>query len=288
MNITKLLRKALNALPYGSWTDRLYHFVIFLYAHKRIPYKKSGLANDYFYFLKSSGNLLDVYRQMTSDKFLVKDYIKTKIGEELTVPTIAEFSSTDEINVAALPKPCVIKPSHSSGSVVFIYENDKKLTSQQELTLKNALHDSPYKSARESNYRYLRPRLICEPMLPEAENIKDYKFFCFLGEPRLIQVDSERHKYHKRNVYTAKWKPLNIKYNFPFGAWDKEPYCLADMVRVARTLSEPFEFVRVDFFISGDKFYVGELTHCPESAHGKFDSLESERIFSSILFGSDI
>jgi hypothetical protein len=31
--------------------------------------------------------------------------------------------------------------------------------------------------------------------------LKDYKFFCFDGEPRLIQVDFDRFRNHKRNLY---------------------------------------------------------------------------------------
>jgi hypothetical protein len=60
------------------------------------------------------------------------------------------------------------------------------------------------------------------------------------------------------------------------------------MVEAARVLAADFEFVRVDFFIDGDNFYVGELTHCPESAHGRFGSRESEDLFSSILFAASV
>ena len=60
------------------------------------------------------------------------------------------------------------------------------------------------------------------------------------------------------------------------------------MIKVAQLLSEPFDFVRVDFFIVGTEFFVGELTHCPESAHGRFKDLQSEKLFSEILFGKGL
>ena len=42
------------------------------------------------------------------------------------------------------------------------------------------------------------------------EQLKDYKVFNFNGTPKLIQVDFDRFKGHKRNIYTINWKKLNM------------------------------------------------------------------------------
>lgn len=277
-------RRFINALPFGGVFDDIFIFLMFFYAHRRIPRRSSMLFNDYLYFLKSSSKISDILRQITSDKIMVKDFVRQRCGDALTVDTIAVFENVDEIDISSLQKPCVLKPTHSSGTVVFIRDGKEELTDVEDKALRDSLRSSPYKSSREGNYRYLRPRIICEPMLPLGEGTKDYKFFCYRGEPRLVQVDSNRHVKHMRNVYSADWTPLQLEYNFPLGEWEPKPACLPDMIRIARSLAAPFEFVRIDFFIVENAVFVGEVTHCPESAHGRFSSREDERVFSQILF----
>ncbi|UOK72807.1 ATP-grasp fold amidoligase family protein [Ancylobacter polymorphus] len=276
----------LDRLPYSPLGDRLFCFLMFVYAHRRLPRKKSRLFNDYLYQLKTSQEILDVLRQMTSDKVLVKSYVREKCGDGLTLKTLGVFGSVLELEGNILPKPCVVKPAHGSGSVVFLNEGRCTLTDRERDSLRAALRTSPYESARERNYAFLRRRLICEPMLPSGIKTKDYKFFCFQGQPRLVQVDSDRQHQHKRNIYTSEWEPVSLTYNFPIGPWEEAPSQLAQMLNTARQLSEPFEFVRVDFFIDEDRYYVGELTHCPESGHGRFADKNSEKKFSELLFGN--
>lgn len=283
--IRNTLRRLSNHIPRGRLGDRLFLFAIFMYAHKRIPHRKSGLFNDYLYFLKTSGELMDILRQYTSDKILVKSFVAERCGKEATLPHSRIFDEISKIDVDELPKPCVLKPSHSSGSVVFVDVDQESLTEDDLDKLRTALATSPYTTAREANYKHLRRRIVCEPMLPSGEATKDYKVFCYQGEPKAVQVDSERHSDHKRNLYTASWQPIDISYNFPIGEWERAPDNLSLMKDLSRRLSEEFEFVRVDFFKDGDKVYVAELTHCPESAHGRFESREAERRFSSLIFG---
>lgn len=275
-------------IPFSFYFDKLYLFILFIYAHKRIPRHGSGLFNDYLYFLKTSDALFDVLRQMTSDKIIVKEYVASRIGEHCVVPTIAIFSDVNKINLNDLALPCVIKPAHGNGSIMFFKSKQDDCFDDKMEVLRNSLTRSPYTTIREKNYKHLRKRLISEAMLPDAENTKDYKFFCYKGEPQLIQVDSMRHTSHKRNIYSSEWKEIDVSYNFPRGDIEKKPECLYEMLGTCRILSKDFEFVRIDFFVCGDRFYVGEITHCPESAHGRFGSVKEERLFSDIIFNLDI
>lgn len=259
---------------------------MFLYSQKRLPRRTSGLVNDYLYFLKTSSDFMDIFRQLTSDKIMMKDFVRDRCGDGFTLPLMRIFESIEDIDLSGLTRPCVIKPAHGSGSVVFVDEGQAALSSSDIDNLRSALQTSPYSSARERNYMYLRPRLICEPMLPSGAQTKDYKVFCYRGEPRSVQVDSDRYISHRRNIYSSDWSPIEVCYNFSLGEWEPAPECLSEMMSLSRQLAQPFEFVRVDFFISEGKPYVGELTHCPEAAHGRFRDRQEERIFSEILFGA--
>ena len=54
-------------------------------------------------------------RSMLADKIAVRDWIKTKIGEEYLIPIYGTYDSFDEIDFDKLPDQFVIKTNHSSG-----------------------------------------------------------------------------------------------------------------------------------------------------------------------------
>ena len=55
-------------------------------------------------------------------------------------------------------------------------------------------------------------RIICERYLENAaESLDDYKFFCFDGEPRLIQMDTGRFSRHVQQYYTTDWQRVDMQ-----------------------------------------------------------------------------
>lgn len=281
----KIAKKIVGKLPYNVFFDRIYSFVLFFVAHRRFPRRGSGLFNDYLFFLKTSNEIEAVLRQFTSDKIHVKEFIGYHAPGAIVPRTLAIYDSVDSIG-QPLPGPCVLKPAHGSGCVVFAPTGETILEEKDREALRKALSISPYTTNRERNYKNLKRRLICEEMLPTGKETKDYKIFCFRGHPRLIQVDIDRHTKHKRNIYDINWNSIAVEYNFPNGDEQPAPEKLKEMLLLAKVLSNQFEFVRIDFFVIDEKVYLGEITHCPESAHGRFRTLSEEILFSDMLFKS--
>ncbi len=94
--------------------------------------------------------------------------------------------------------------------------------------------------------------------------LRDYKFFCFHGEPKVVQVDIDRHGFHRRNLYDPDWNRLPFSILFPpFEGRVARPDPLQEMIRLARELSEGFVFARVDFYALGEAVYFGEITLHP-------------------------
>lgn len=271
-----------NALPHGDLFDRAIWSLKFRHAHGRQPDPTRRLFNDYLYGLKTSGALLDPMRQYTSDKIYVKDFVSGIIGPDYVPRTIAVFNTPDSVSKYAVDGPFIMKPAHASG--VYIVK-DRDDGNARATFAHDAFQTDAYSTYREPNYRHLRKRVICEELLDGDENINDYKIFCFDGEPRLIQVDINRRSAHKRALYTADWQKLPIIYNKPLANDVPRPSALTGALEVAGVISKKFESVRVDLYLIGHEIFVGELTHCPEQAHGKFGSLEHEMAFSKIYFG---
>jgi len=128
-----------------------------------------------------------------------------------------------------------------------------------------------YTIGREYQYRDIERRIFAEQMLvpPEGGELKDYKIFCFNGEPRFVQADIDRNTNHTRNFYDLDWRrlPFTILYPGYDGNVDR-PACLEEMLEVARKLSRPFEFVRIDLYAQGREVFFGEITFHHEGGFG--------------------
>ena len=144
--------------------------------------------------------------------------------------------------------------------------------------LNRCLKRNFHRDFREPQYKGIPPRILCEKYLVDESGteLKDYKFFCFHGVPRIIQVNYNRFIRNKKNLYDLDWNYLPVALNYPTDPnfIIAKPARLDDMIRAAKTLSQAIPFVRVDFYSIGDRVYFGELTFTPASGCGKFDPEE--------------
>ena len=67
---------------------------------------------------------------------------------------------------------------------------------------------------------------------------------------------------HVYIFYNADWNQLNVsKKGYPNQVASSKPLMFDKMLKFAEKLSEPFDFVRIDFFPSDGWFYFSEITH---------------------------
>lgn len=273
-------RFVLNYIPKNRLGDKFVAYLNFIRCHKRLP--KNYSLNDYLFRIKTSKEILDVLRQYTSDKELVKNYIKDTVGDELNVKTIAILRSADEIFEYKFQKGEVVKPTHASGRIHFV--NDTNFDKNE---LVEWLSLNYYDISREANYKYLTPKIIIEEPIFGRHDVDDIKFFCVDGKVKVIQWDFDRHTNHTRLLYDRNWISLDASIGYPKSSKTKsQPSKLNEMINVAEKLAKPFSLVRVDLFFCENtgKYYVGEITHCHGSSNESFDSKESEERVSKVLF----
>ncbi|MCG5533878.1 hypothetical protein LRF89_10565 [Halorhodospira sp. 9621] len=273
-------RVVLRLAPRNRIGDRVVALLRFLRTHRRWPSSAMRLP-DYLFRLKTSDTLLDPLRMLVTDKAWVKLYVRAQVGGSYNVPTLALLDSPEAVRQAQLPERCCIKPTHLSGEVVF-HTTETPVDRER---LVDWLDHNHYDTMREINHRYLQPRVIVEPILFEDTNIADYKIFCYRGEPRLIQVDLDRHVRHTRALYTPEWEDLCASMLYPPADRSvPRPGNLQQMLDLAAALAAPFEFIRVDLYTDGQHCFVGELTNCPGSADEPFIPPEAEGPVSDRLF----
>lgn len=214
------------------------------------------------------------------DKYEAKQFIEKRIGSGYTVPTLGVWDSFEEIEFDKLPRQFVLKCTHDSGSIVFVEDKENFDKEETKNILTERLGRNFFWIGREWPYKNVKPRIIAETMLPE-KNLNDYKFFCFDGRVKMIQVDFDRFINHRRNFYNREWKyePFMSFYpSEPERVIDR-PRCLDEMIEIAEKLSCAIPHLRVDFYIINDRPIVGELTFFHENGLGKFTPAEWDEIF---------
>lgn len=199
-----------------------------------------------------------------SDKYLVRNFVKEKIGSQYLIPLLGVWNDTKEINIDDLPEQFVLKCNHDSGSVA-ICKNKESFCANKELKkLSKALRTNYYWKSRENNYFNIERKIIAEEYITDngMSELTDYKLFCFNGKVCFTQIDTGRFSNHVRNFYDKDWNFINVSYgckNDPDSIMPK-PEFYDEMKRLAEILAEAILHVRVDFYYSNGHILFGELT----------------------------
>jgi hypothetical protein len=248
--------------------DRFYNTFFYYYLHLRnrifpkVPdFKYPKTFNEKIIYLKTKIKYPCAYK--FTDKILVREYVERIIGPSYLIALLGCYNSPNMIDYTSLPKKFVLKTNHGSGMNILCYDKSRLNIEKTNRTLKTWLKINYFDIGREYQYRNIRPRILCEEMLLDenGKDLKDYKLFCFNGEPKFIQVDIDRHTNHTRNFYDLEWGRMPFTILYPqFSGYISKPPNLGEMIRVARDLSQPFVFARIDLYSVANKVYFGEIT----------------------------
>lgn len=228
------------------------------------------------------------YIQMV-DKYAVKEYIAQKIGEEYVIPTLGVYETFDEIAFEKLPDQFVLKCTHDSGSVVICRDKKNFNMIKVKEVLQSKLKRNLYWMGREWPYKNVRPRIIAEMFMKDkaAEDLIDFKFYCFHGEPKFLYVSAglENHatariSFYNLDLSEAVFQRSDFKH---FAQLPKIPTHYQEMIDVARKLSEGIPFVRIDLYEINEKVYFSEFTFTPSAGWMPFESYKWDLALGELL-----
>ena len=225
----------------------------------------------------------DSRKSVCADKVLVKDYAKDVLGEDIGVPTLKVWDKVDDVDFSVLPERFVIKCNHGSGMNVIV--RDKSAMNEQDV--KNKLRqwmnvDFAFKEGFESHYHWINRKVFAEPLLGDGTgNLKDYKFWCFNGEPKFWTInDGNGHGdimyYHMDG---SEWNLYQVKNHDDY----IKPDTFDTMVEYSCMLSKEFKFVRVDFYEVNGRIYLGEMTFTPGAFIFTYGRSEDEIAVGNLL-----
>jgi len=245
--------------------------ILFLVILILILFLKYNKKNEYD-FIKLINNWKIKYSQFKFNNKKLNEY-NNKINTNLlgiklniNVPKIYYYGkyNSDELRKY---NNYVIKPinGHSSTNV-YLMSNGINLFNNKKTTLENI------------DNIFFNKNIIIEELLKNENNtygiLDDFKIYTFRGNPEIIL-----HKYYdyKKNDYYSGWydykwnKIESLRKSQKKGILTYKSENIKQMLNICKYIGTTVfknVFVRLDFYISKDKVYLGEITPCPNAGKG--------------------
>lgn len=260
--------------------EKYLKIVYFLRTGKHLNLEHPKTFNEKIQWLKLHNTSDECTRSV--DKYEVRQLIADKIGEAYLIPILGCWNRFDEIDFNRLPNQFVLKCTHDSGSVVICKDKSAFDIRSAKVKLEKAMKHNFFWTGREYPYKNVKPRIICEKLMKDekSEDLVDYKFLCFNGQPKILFYASERFtskdKVAKFDFYDMDLNHLSIKSaghenSTTPPSVSKENF--SKMKELCCILSAGYPHIRVDFYVINEKIYFGELTFHHD---GGFVQLEPE------------
>lgn len=215
---------------------------------------------------------------MCSDKYAVRKYVKKRGLDSILNGLYAVYDSPDSIDFDSLPNSFAMKMTVGSGMNYFVTDKSKEDISKLKALVKEWFAADSSSYGREWCYYNIKPRIVFEELLPmdDRNDLPDYKFFCFDGEPFCLytMIDyTQNHENGRLGFFDTNFKllPYYRKDFKPIEEQIPKPKNFELMVKYARILSKGFPHVRVDFYNLNGRIVFGELTFYNASGYTAFE-----------------
>ena len=223
------------------------------------------------------------------DKYEAKEYVKNIIGEDYIIPNIGIYDNFKDIDFDKLPNKFVIKCTHDSGGLIICKDKSKLNVSEAKKKINKHLTKNYYKTHREWPYKNVKPRIIIEKYMEDNNNesMRDYKFFCFNCEPKLMYISEglENHKTAGMSFFDMNFNQIDCKRK-DYRLLDyvpEKPKTFDKMIDFSKKLSKDIPHLRVDFYEINGKLYFGELTFFTCSGMIPFENEKWDLILGEYL-----
>ncbi len=254
---------------------------LFKNTHGYLPQMASPVSFNEHIFTRKFFALLPL--PSLADKLGVRDYVRARLGESVLPSIIWIGDSVSELFAAELPPGrFVLKANHGSEMNLFLNLPEDLVVRRSEIEKKaTEWLATRFGYARgEWQYCVFKPRLFLERFISFAGDLPpdDYKFFCFDGKVRLIEVYTDRYAHRKCGCYDPSWNFISVKSGKSEMAQFERPANLEAMIEAAERIATGLDFARIDLY-SDRKNVIkfGEITFTPGNADTRFSDFQFDR-----------
>lgn len=198
------------------------------------------------------------------DKLEVKRRVTEMCPDLLTAKVVKVLKDPGDLTASDLQDGHLLKATHGCGWNIVL----KPALNVDQLRRTLSEWNKPY-SGIEKQYTFLKPQFFIETIVDDlylgtTGQARVFMVRCIHGKPVSVGVRVGNGS-TVQNSYTIDFalvEPANFVLEKP-AQWD-------EMIGYAKTLSAPFEFVRVDFYLATDGVYFSEFTFTPAGGHRVF------------------
>ena len=229
------------------------------------------------------------YKSILSDKIRIHEYSKKILGKDICVPILKVYDNVDEINLDELPDKFVLKCNHGSDMNIFCKDKSKFNLDEAKRSLNSWVNNNYAFVNGEIQYLFIKRKILSAPYL--GDNIFDYKFFCFHGEPKYVVANKVLDKdMHTKlyNFYDLNWTLTDFELGVP--GYLRKPELQIEkpknfdlMIDYAKKLSNEFVFVRVDLYEINNTVFLSELTFSPSNLNMHFKNQQQCKFLGSLI-----
>ena len=285
MNIPKIKARLIRILPRRLRSDKMLIAIRFQSKFGRpINWKQPTTFNEKLQWLKIHHR--DPLMTQCADKYAVREYVCGKVGADVLNELHGVWDDAARIDFESLPDKYVLKATHGSAWIIVVPDKSALDVAATRRQLKHWLKTDFSVHAREWVYKNITPKIICEKYLQNnAGELFDYRFYCFNGNPKFIQVDVDMLTNPSRAMFNLQWQQLDCQYHYYPKATRAipAPPNLPEMLHTAAALSKDFPFVRVDLYDIDGRIVFGELTFYPIAGFGAFRPACWDEKFGAML-----
>ena len=231
------------------------------------------------------------------DKYAVRAFVERVLGvadaARVLVPLLARARDPGDLPFAQFPENFIVKANHGSGFNLIV-RGKHELDTEAVVERCRTWLQRPYGVyLHEWAYRHVKRCVLVEELLSghDGRPPREYKFHMFDGKCVVIQAlesdgwyDGVSHvpsKMPTLTYFSEDWSPIDVSWKFH---WLPEPFppnpqmprpeALADMLDLARRLSRPFDYMRVDLYDTVGGIRFGELTPYHLAGHGAITPMQ--------------
>lgn len=221
-----------------------------------------------------------------ADKYLVREYLESCGCADILNELHGAYDRVEDIPWEDLPDQFALKWNFGCGYNLICEDKNKLNIYHAKRKLKKWRREKYHLRYSEMQYKFAPKKLICEKYLKSGAGRQspDYKLFCFHGKAKLVIAGYDRSTDLKLVFLTPHWELVDygIKKHWTETIPPK-PESLVRMIEVAERLSQPFPFVRIDFYDVHGHAIFGEMTFTPSACLSKIFSAEGEAWFTKNL-----
>lgn len=224
-----------------------------------------------------------------ADKFLVRQWVAEKIGDEYLIPLLGVWNNFDEIDFDALPNQFVLKCNH--GCAMNIICRDKNDFDVEDARRKiNAWLATDFGTMYfEPHYSNIKRKIIAEKFMTDEKSfdLPDYKFLCFNGKPMYVFCAEGRSTNLTLDYFDMDWNNLPIERTATPRSEHPEniqkPKNFELMKKLVTELCKGFIHVRVDVYEVDGKIYFGEMTFTPLAGFVNYKTHGTDEHLGSLI-----